>query len=119
MQTIAVAVAKVETSPRIQPLAYTCVLQSLLSQDPEGYAKGCTALAGSTDANITLHESLHKTLIVTGNEDRISTPEWCSGKLKQILKASESILPDVGHWALFEDYVTLAGMLTQFLEHST
>lgn len=58
-------------------LAVAAVRISLPSQDAEGYAKACAALAGS--ATETLHVSRLRIPIslVTGEEDKVSPPVLC------------------------------------------
>ena len=59
MRACADAVTAAGTSQHTQKenaLAVAAVRASLLSQDPEGYAKGCAALAGSADVTLNVEE---------------------------------------------------------------
>lgn len=90
---------------------------SLLSQDPEGYDKGCTALAGARDLNnidFTRLGQSTKSLIISGQEDKISPPAHV-GKLAETMNAEKKILPDVGHWHVFEDVEGVVSAIRGFL----
>jgi len=120
MRNVAITVATAGTSEKTKnerPLAFTTVQMSLLSQDPEGYAKGCTALASAKDlTSIDLSRlgQSAKSLIITGEEDKISPPSHVE-KLAETLKAEKKILPDVGHWHVFEDVEGVVAAMKSFL----
>jgi 2-keto-4-pentenoate hydratase/2-oxohepta-3-ene-1,7-dioic acid hydratase in catechol pathway/pimeloyl-ACP methyl ester carboxylesterase len=97
------------------PLAYATVLQSLLGTDEEGYAKGCTALAGSADVKIEFAGIRCETLVVTGDEDKVSDVARCEGLVKGIQKARLEVLEGVGHWIGFEDSIGLGRTVKAFL----
>lgn len=88
---------------------------SLLGQDPEGYAKGCTALAGVTEA---LHVSQIKaqTLIITGDEDKVSPPQVCEKYAGDIKGAKVTVLLHVGHWHVLEDLSAVSMAVGPFLQ---
>ena len=90
---------------------------SLLATDPEGYAKGCTALAGARDLEIDFTQLGQSTtsLIITGEEDKVSPPAHAM-KLAELLKnTTVEILPDVGHWHVFEDADGVLEAVEKFL----
>lgn len=104
MKYIAPTVAAAETSTSSQEqdrIKYTAVLQSLLSQDVEGYAKGCTALAGATA--VKLDDLPIRTLVVRGEADQISTRACTEhlGKTMRAVRVEE--VPKAGHWLLYEE----------------
>jgi pimeloyl-ACP methyl ester carboxylesterase len=119
MAAVVDTVANAGTSSVTQqskPMAYTGVRLSLLAQDPEGYAKACTALAEATNTlNIGAVDS--DVLIVTGTEDKVSPVVLC----EQYIKISPSgkrhleVLKDVGHWHVFEDPEGVARHVKAFL----
>lgn len=74
----------------------------MLSQDPEGYAKACTALAGAT-SELAVEAIKVPTMIITGSEDKVSPPELCKAYADKIKGAKSIVLPDVGHWHIYED----------------
>lgn len=80
---------------------------SLLGQDPEGYAKGCTALAGMSQA-LPVQNLKVPTFIVTGDEDKVSPPQVCEKYAADIKDAKVHVLPNVGHWHNFEDIAGVA-----------
>ncbi|KAK5171458.1 uncharacterized protein LTR77_004603 [Saxophila tyrrhenica] len=120
MRNVAMTVATAGTSEKTKssrPLAFTAVQMSLFAQDPEGYAKGCTALAGAKDLNSIDFSRLGqscKSLIITGEEDKISPPAHVT-KLAETMNASKSVLTDVGHWHVFEDVEGVVGAMKSFL----
>ena len=78
--------------------------RELLSrQDPEGYAQACMSLAESKDPD--WNSITARTAIMSGNEDKVSTPQLCQTN-KQLLKNAETemiSLENVGHWHTLED----------------
>lgn len=119
MRNVATAVAEGGTSKQTQldrPLSFTAVLMSLLSQDPEGYAKGCTALAGARELSLD-HAQLCdiRSLLITGSDDNISPPDHVR-KLAETMKHSTvEILPDIGNWHVFEDLNGVVSAVKKFL----
>ncbi|KXT02695.1 hypothetical protein AC579_3797 [Pseudocercospora musae] len=123
MRDVALTVAKNATSSYTQssrPLAYSTVQISLLSQDPEGYAKGCTALAGARDSEPDLYKkagkSVKQVLIVTGDEDKISSPETAKKVAEETSAVNTVILRNVGHWHALEDLEGLTKAVREFLK---
>lgn len=107
MAAVVDTVASAGTSGKTQtenPLAVAAVRLSLQGQDPEGYAKACSALAEATiELNISAVDS--ETMIITGDEDKASPPSLCKAYMKKLGKKSIEleVLPGVGHWHVFED----------------
>lgn len=97
------------------PIGITAARMSLLGQDPEGYAKGCTALAGAIEA-LEVGKIKASTLIVTGEEDKVSPPAVCEKYAGEIKDAKVVVLPDVGHWHILEDLSTVAKAVGPFLQ---
>ncbi|KAL2015132.1 hypothetical protein VTK56DRAFT_6211 [Thermocarpiscus australiensis] len=93
-------------SKREKPVGVAAVRLSLLGQDPEGYAKGCWALAGAGAEGLEVEKlgaNGRKVLIVTGDEDKVSPPELCEKYAQRIRAAEVVVLKGVGHWHVFED----------------
>ncbi|KAJ4373035.1 hypothetical protein N0V83_003326 [Neocucurbitaria cava] len=109
-----VAAGTSEKTKTSNQLAVAAVRMSLLSQDPEGYAKACTALAGATGLDFGGVQA--ETLIVTGSEDKVSPPGLCE-KYVEVLKgkATLMVLENVGHWHVFEDLQGVASAVKEFL----
>ena len=97
------------------PLGIATVRMSLLSQDPEGYAKGCTALAGVSQV-LTVQNLKAQTLIICGDEDKVSPLQVCEKYASEIKGAKVHVLPHVGHWHNFEDIAGVAKAVGSFLQ---
>lgn len=112
------AVALEETSQTTQStnlLALSAVRLSLLAHSAEGYAKGCTALAEKT-AGPDLSQVATETLIITGADDRVGSPQVCDDYKQRLTKAvNVVVLEGVGHWHVFEDPVGVSKALSDFL----
>ncbi|KAF2083413.1 hypothetical protein K490DRAFT_69843 [Saccharata proteae CBS 121410] len=103
------------------PLLEAAVRMSVLGQDPEGYAKGCEALAFAENcfADVRPEELMGgATLIVAGDRDWICTPEVCEhwrargrGKVEDVV-----MLKDVGGWPVFEDLNGVAEAVEGFIK---
>ncbi|KAL9106631.1 MAG: hypothetical protein Q9227_008351 [Pyrenula ochraceoflavens] len=97
-------------------VAFSAVRASLSSQNPEGYAKGCTALAGTSGSQgIELEKLQCPTMLVTGEEDKVCPPSLVEKMKSRIEKSSSKVLGGVGHWHAIEDVDSVAGALRDFL----
>ncbi|KAL6705055.1 hypothetical protein ACN47E_007314 [Coniothyrium glycines] len=119
MHAIIDAVVTTNTSQKTKTtnqLALTAIRLSLLGQDPEGYAKACAALARTPALDFSVLQA--KTLIITGSDDQISSPDLCKKYVVEALKgnAGLEVLPGVGHWHIFEDVEGVVGAIGNFLE---
>ncbi|KAB8207872.1 hypothetical protein BDV34DRAFT_60315 [Aspergillus parasiticus] len=111
----AVTTAATSGATKSRPLAISAVRQSLLSTHPEGYAKGCIALARSRGTVITVENLRMPTLIVAGQEDAISPVKLAQGYRSKIPNSQVELLKDVGHWHVFEDLEGTAEAINRFL----
>lgn len=103
-----------EKSKTLNPLAIAAVRMSLLGQDPEGYAKACSALAAARSLDFAA--VLADTLIVTGSEDKVSPPQLCEKYVKELKgRASLQVLESVGHWHVFEDLEGVTNAIQKFI----
>lgn len=92
-----------EATKHNNPVGMTAIRLSLLSQDPEGYAKACQALAGARSA-FPLQQVDSHTLVITGDEDKVCPPAVATKYASTIPNSREAIvLQGVGHWHIFED----------------
>jgi pimeloyl-ACP methyl ester carboxylesterase len=99
------------------PIVTAALRLVMMGQDPEGYAKACSALAGVKSA-LEVERLNVETLIITGDEDEISSPEVCQQYAK-LMKAREPvILNGVGHWHMFEDVTGVASAIKTFLSRN-
>jgi 3-oxoadipate enol-lactonase len=85
---------------RSHPAAVAFVRESLLRQDPGGYAAHCEALAEAQPAE---HAAIAcPTLLVAGADDPVAPPEMARRLAGLIRGAEVEILPDCGHWPMIE-----------------
>lgn len=104
-----------DKTKKSNPLAVAAVRMSLLGQDPESYAKACTALAGATE-EFDVGKVEAEVLIVTGSEDKVSPPGVCEAYKGRLGKCRDPVVLDgVGHWHVFEDVDGVAGAVKAFL----
>src|SRR3546814_15156555 len=83
-------------SRRGNPAAVAFVRESLLRQDPVGYAAHCEALAEAQPAD---HAAIASpTLLVTGADAPVAPPQLARRLAGPIRGAEVEILPDCGHW---------------------
>ncbi|KAI9818761.1 MAG: hypothetical protein M1827_007581 [Pycnora praestabilis] len=118
MAAVVDAIASAGTSVKTKesnPLALAAVRMSLLSQEPEAYAKACSALAGAT-TKLDIEKLEARVLIVTGEEDKVSPPALCEKMGKVIKDCKVVVLNDVGHWHVFEDVEGVSKAVGGFLK---
>jgi pimeloyl-ACP methyl ester carboxylesterase len=119
MAQVAKTVAATATSQRSKvanPLAVGYVHTLLLANDPEGYAKGCTALAGTAarPVNIDCLKISGKKVLLTGDEDFVA-PVAKVQDLSRRIGGESRVLSGVGHWHALEDVAGVAKMLVDTL----
>ena len=96
-------------------MALAAVRLSLLAQDPEGYAKACSALANATQT-LDVGKITAETLVITGDEDKVSPPALCEDYAKKMPRARQPVvLKDVGHWHVFESTEEVAKAIKLFM----
>ncbi|KAF7558257.1 hypothetical protein G7Z17_g173 [Cylindrodendrum hubeiense] len=117
MKAVVDAVIEAGTSLRSKktnPVAVAGIRLSLLSQDPESYAKACWALAGATQT-LDIQSIGAETLIITGDEDKVSPPTLVEKYSKEIKNSRRVVLEGCGHWHVFEDINGVSKALQDFL----
>jgi len=97
-----------------RPLALSAVRQFLLSQDPEGFAKGCTALAGATE-ELDMAPLRMPVLIITGDENDRCTPKILDFYQRRLKDCRVEVMNGVGHWHVTEDADGVALLVKSFL----
>lgn len=94
-------------------LAVTATRLSLLSQDPEGYAKACTALASAE--GLAYADLQCSSFILTGSDDKVSPPSLCEKYGSTIPQIAVDVIDNVGHWHLFENPSLVAEKILTWL----
>lgn len=116
MQPIAdqICQATVSASTRASnPAAVAFVRESLMRQDPEGYARTCEALAGAKAAD---HRRIKvPCLLVTGEDDPVAPPSVSHRLSELIAGARADILDRCGHWTPIEKPAECSRRLGEFL----
>lgn len=120
MAAVADTVANAATADHAalaNPLVRPFVRELLLGQDPEAYAQACEALAAATNPDLSRVRS--KVLLLTGSEDKVSTPAANEAIAEELGQAELLVAPGTGHWTVPEapDFVTAA--VLDFLTGST
>ncbi|KAF2832514.1 fumarylacetoacetate hydrolase-like protein [Ophiobolus disseminans] len=103
-----------EQTESSNPLAVAAIRISLLGQNPEGYAKACTALAEAKPLDLTSLEM--ETWFITGSDDKVSSPELCQKYSTETKRSNLRVLTEVGHWHIFEDLAAVTKAVKEALE---
>ncbi|WP_340117814.1 alpha/beta fold hydrolase [Pelagibius sp. 7325] len=120
MAGIADAVSRASLSAATQrnnPAAVAFVRESLLRQDPAGYAAHCEALAEAKPADHTAIAC--PTLLATGAEDPVAPPEMARRLGSLLGRARVEVLPDCGHWMTMEAPAAALRLLDGCLKETT
>jgi pimeloyl-ACP methyl ester carboxylesterase len=96
-----------------QGVAVAAVRETLLGQDPEGYARTCEALADAQAADVG--QIAAPALLVTGDEDPIAPAQALRAMGSKMQHARVEILPRCGHWTTFERPAECAALLRDFV----
>lgn len=95
------------------PVAVAAVRESLMAQDPEGYARTCEALAEAEPAEATAITA--PVLLVTGDEDPVAPPQSVRALGARLPQARVEVLGRCGHWPSFERPGECQALLREFL----
>lgn len=111
----AVSTGSVAEASRIaNPVAKAFVRESLLRQDPAGYAAHCIALSEAVAAN---HGSIKcPTTLIAGDVDPVAPVSMATSLSKSIKDARLEVIPSVSHWMTMEAPATTATLLTKHLD---
>jgi pimeloyl-ACP methyl ester carboxylesterase len=116
MQPIADALVRTSLSAETRmrrPAAVAFVRESLMRQDPEGYARSCEALAEMGPADTSRIEC--PTLLVTGDEDVVAPPQAVRMMGERIAGSRVEVVRGCGHWTPVEKPEECTGLLKRFL----
>lgn len=83
-----------------QPAAAAYVRESLMRQDPEGYACNCEALAEATAADLGRIDC--PALLITGDEDKVAPAETMQALASGMRTTEQVVLTGCGHWTTIE-----------------
>jgi 3-oxoadipate enol-lactonase len=117
MQGIADALlqSSISSETRAKRLAAAAfVRESLMAQDPDGYARSCEALAEMQAADTS--KIACPTLLVTGDEDVVSPPQSVRMMGQKIAGSRVEVLRGCGHWTPVEKPDECIALLKQFYE---
>ena len=103
MQAIADALLQSSTSAQTKarhPSAAALVRESLMRQEPDGYARTCDALADAQAAELA--RITCPALLVTGDEDAVAPPQAVRALGEKLGRCRVEILRGCGHWTPVE-----------------
>lgn len=103
-----------EASRSANPVAPAFVRESLMRQDPRGYAEHCIALSEAVPAD---HAAIKApTLLVAGEKDPVAPVAMGRALAEMIAGARLEVIPDVAHWMMIEAPARTATLVKQNLE---
>jgi pimeloyl-ACP methyl ester carboxylesterase len=115
-QTLVMASTSADSRQRF-PAAAAFVRESLMRQDPEGYARTCEALAAAQPAAV--ERITAATLLVTGDEDVVAPPQSVRAMAERLAGVKGGVrtvvLNRCGHWTPIERPEECARELRAFL----
>ncbi len=117
MHVIAEALVQAATSAETKAKRRTAVAlvrESLMRQDPDGYARSCFALADAMPADPA--RIACPTLLVSGDEDGVAPPQSVRLLGEKIAGAQVEILRGCGHWSPVEKPDECIDLLRRFYQ---
>jgi 3-oxoadipate enol-lactonase len=120
MQPIADALLQAAVSSETKarrPIAAAFVRESLMRQDPDGYARTCEALADAQAADTA--RIACPTLLVTGDEDAVAPPQSVRMMAQKIAGSRVEVLRACGHWTPVERPESCIELLRSFYERKS
>jgi pimeloyl-ACP methyl ester carboxylesterase len=98
------------------PLTAAFVRESLMGQDPRGYAAHCEALSTALAAD---HSAIRcPTLLVAGAADRVAPPDMARDLHARIAGSRLEIVPGIAHWMMVEAAQRSAQLLRAHLDET-
>jgi len=98
------------------PVVVAFVRESLMAQDPEGYARSCEALSAAQPAAVERIDV--PTMLVAGDEDAVAPVQVARELARRIGDATVEVLPRCGHWMTAERATECQSHLRRFFERS-
>lgn len=115
MQAIADALVQASSSAETKAKRHAAVAfvrESLMRQDPDGYARSCDALADALPADAS--RIACPTLLVTGDEDVVAPPQAVRVMGEKIAGSQVEVLRGCGHWTPIEKPDECMDLLRRF-----
>ena len=115
MQGIADALLQASISSETRakrPVAVAFVRESLMGQNPDGYARSCEALADAQAADTT--RITCPTLLVPGDQDVVAPPQTVRMMGQKISGSRVEVLRGCGHWTPVEKPEECIDLLNRF-----
>jgi pimeloyl-ACP methyl ester carboxylesterase len=97
-----------------QPITVAFVRESIMRQNPEGYARTCEALAAAEAVDPRLISA--PTLLLTGSDDAVNPPSVAEALRAKIPGASLSLIAGAGHWLPVEKPAECNQRIADFLK---
>lgn len=102
-----------ESSRRANPVVPAFVRESLMRQDPRGYAEHCIALSEAKPAD---HKAIKApTLLIAGEKDPVAPVAMGKALAEAIPDARLEVIPGVAHWMMMEAPARTATLLKEHL----
>jgi 3-oxoadipate enol-lactonase len=120
MQQVADALVQASTSSQTKQRRHAAVAfvrESLMGQDPDGYARSCEALAEMQAADTSKIDC--PTLLVTGDEDVVAPPQSVRMMGEKIAGSRIEVLRGCGHWTPLEKPDECIELLKRFYQNQT
>lgn len=109
-----VAGATADTTKLNKKAVIALVRECLMRQNPEGYGHTCFALAKAVAADVSQINA--PTLLVTGTDDKVASPEIMHALGEQFAHSPElHTIAECGHWTTFEQVEACQQLLSSFL----
>lgn len=101
-----------EDNPLLRPL----VRHLLLAQNAEAYARACEALAAATNPDLSTITA--KALLITGDQDGVSTPATNEAIAAELQHAQRHTINGIGHWTVLESPAPVTELISSFLQEN-
>ncbi len=106
-----------DASREANPVVKAFVRESLLRQQPSGYAAHCLALSEATAAD---HGAIQcPTTLIAGGVDPVAPVSMATAIRESISGAQLEIIPNVSHWMMMEAPTASAELMTKHLAGCT
>lgn len=112
MIAVADAIVSAATPPNTDATIRAFIRELLLGQDAEGYARAAEALANAVNPDYS--KITAPVLVLSGTEDKISSPETCQSFVN-LVKAKVETMHGIGHWHAVENAKAVSELVNKFM----